>query len=285
MISGLEEGGRDVPDFPLKLDTIFVTSLLQDMVLREGHPASYCQRFYFSYAARKLLNWSNFGPRSEQQPWHYDWAASWLKVHPETLENNLWARHRVLYEAIREKVGPPSMVGVPASVWAAVQPVGLENGLKDLHWVCLHKSLPVREKMYRHGLSHSPLCPRLTCGAEETVHHVMWECSFARRVWVTARRVVRRAEPNFILTWEVVERGLAAANTSSRGRGLWLLLSLYKRELWLARQALVRKGQQWSVERLLEKVKWEMKERMKWDVQKLGYHAAKERWKGGFGWL
>ncbi|KAK2912144.1 hypothetical protein Q8A73_006264 [Channa argus] len=31
MMSGLAEGGRDVPDLPLKLDTIFVASLLQDM--------------------------------------------------------------------------------------------------------------------------------------------------------------------------------------------------------------------------------------------------------------
>ncbi|KAK2875470.1 hypothetical protein Q8A73_024082 [Channa argus] len=40
MMSGLAEGGRHVPDLPLKLDTIFVASLLQDMASEVGHPAS-----------------------------------------------------------------------------------------------------------------------------------------------------------------------------------------------------------------------------------------------------
>ncbi|KAK2811010.1 hypothetical protein Q5P01_000299 [Channa striata] len=285
MMSGLSEGGRDVPDFPLKLDTIFVASLLQDMVSQVSHPVKMSQWYFFSYPARKIMTWSNLGPKSEQLPSHYAWAARWLRVNPEVLEGNRWKQHRVLYELVKGKVGPSPVVGVPASVWKAVQPSVLNNGLKDMHWACLHKGLPVRDRLHRHGLGPSPLCPRVACGLVETVYHVMWECSYARKVWLRAERVVKGTLPDFVLTWEVVERGLVGVYSGSGWEVLWLLLSLFKKEIWLARHELVRKSREWSVERVVKKVEWEMKERMKWDVDKLGYHAAKEKWKGGWGWL
>ncbi|KAK2912140.1 hypothetical protein Q8A73_006253 [Channa argus] len=246
MMSGLAEGGRDVPDLPLKLDTIFVASLLQDMASEVGHPASLGMKYFFLYAARGILKWSNVGPRSEQLPWHYTWVAKWLRAHPEALEDGIWKQQRVLYRVVRGKVNPSPLLGVPSSVWVGVQAVGLSNGLKDLNWACLHRTLPVRDKIHRHGLGRSPLCPRPSCGAGETVYHVMWECSFARQLWAKAKKVVGRAKPDFTLTWQVVERGFVGAHIRSGWGILWLLLSLYKRGLWLARQELVRSEMEWS---------------------------------------
>ncbi|KAK2873889.1 hypothetical protein Q8A73_024401 [Channa argus] len=215
MMSGLAEGGRDVPDLPLKLDTIFVASLLQDMASEVGHPASLGMKYFFLYAARGILNWSNVSPRSEQLPWHYAWVAKWLRAHPEALEDGIWKQQRVLYRVVRGKVNPSPLLGVPSSVWVGVQAVGLSNGLMDLNWACLHRTLPVRDKIHRHGLGRSPLCPRPSCGAGETAYHV-------------------------------VERGFVGAHIRSGWGTLWLLLSLYKRGLWLARQELVRNGVEWS---------------------------------------
>ncbi|KAK2875237.1 hypothetical protein Q8A73_024207 [Channa argus] len=215
MMSGLAEGGRDVPDLPLKLDTIFVASLFQDMASEVGHPASLGMKYFFLYAARGILNWSNVSPRSEQLPWHYAWVAKWLRAHPEALEDGIWKQQRVLYRVVRGKVNPSPLLGVPSSVWVGVQAVGLSNGLMDLNWACLHRTLPVRDKIHRHGLGRSPLCPRPSCGAGETAYHV-------------------------------VERGFVGAHIRSGWGTLWLLLSLYKRGLWLARQELVRNGVEWS---------------------------------------
>ncbi|KAK2912183.1 hypothetical protein Q8A73_006296 [Channa argus] len=285
MMSGLAEGGRDVPDLPLKLDTIFVASLLQDVAFELVHPASLGMKYFFLYAARGILNCSNVGPRSEQLPWHYACVAKWLRAHPEALEDGIWKQQRVLYRVVRGKVNPSPVLGVPSSVWVGVQAVGLSNGLKDLKWACLHRTLPVRDKIHRHGLGRSPLCPRPSCGAGETAYHVMWEFSFARQLWAKAKKVVGRAKPDLTLTWQVVERGFVGAHIRSGWGILWLLLSLYKRGLWLARQELVRNGVEWSTEGVAKGVEWEVTERMKWDVDKLGYHAAKEKWKGGFGLL
>ncbi|KAK2877519.1 hypothetical protein Q8A73_019038 [Channa argus] len=227
MMSGLAEGGRDVPDLPLKLDTVFVASLLQDMASEVGHPAS-------------------LGPRSEQLPWHYAWVAKWLRAHPKALEDGIWKQQRVLYRVVRGKVNPSPLLGVPSSVTVGVQAVGQTNGLKDLNWACLHRTLPVRDKIHRHGLGRSPLCPRPSCGAGETAYHVMWECSFTRQLWAKAKKVVGRAKPDLTLTWQVVKRGFVGAHIRSGWGILWLLLSVYKRGLWLARQELVRNEVEWS---------------------------------------
>ncbi|KAK2877986.1 hypothetical protein Q8A73_016956 [Channa argus] len=236
MMSGLAEGGRDVPDLPLKLDTIFVASLLQVMASEVGHPASLGMKYFFFYASRGILNWSNVSPRSEQLPWHYAWVVKWLRAHPEALEDGIWKQQRVLYRVVRGKVNPSLLLGA----------VGLSNGQKDLNWACLHRTLPVRDKIRRHGLGRSPLCPRPSCGAGETAYHVMWECSFTRQLWAKAKKVVGRAKPDLTLTWQVVERGFVGAHIRSGWGILWLLLSLYKRGLWLARQELVRSEVEWS---------------------------------------
>ncbi|KAK2877704.1 hypothetical protein Q8A73_019223 [Channa argus] len=209
MMSGLAEGGRDVPDLPLKLDTIFVASLLQDM------------------ASERIMNWSNVSPRSEQLPWHYAWVAKWLRAHAEALEDGIWKQQRLLYRVVRGKVNPSPLLGVPSSVLVGVQAVGLSNGQKDLNWACLHRTLPVRDKIHRHGLGRSPLCPRPSCGAGETAYHVMWECSFTRQLWAKAKKVVGRAKPDLTLTWQVVERGFVGAHIRSGWGILWLLLSLW----------------------------------------------------------
>ncbi|KAK2877949.1 hypothetical protein Q8A73_016919 [Channa argus] len=39
-------------------------------------------------------------------------------------------------------------------------------------------------------------------------------------------------------------------------------------------------GVEWTTKRVAKGVEWEVTERMKLDVDKLGYHAAKEKWKG-----
>ncbi|KAK2877995.1 hypothetical protein Q8A73_016965 [Channa argus] len=195
-----------------------MSALLRDMASEVGHPASIGMKYFFLYAARGILNWSNVGPRSEQLPWHYALVAKWLRAHPKALEDGIWKQKRV---------NPSPLLGVPSSVTVGVQAVGLINGQKDLNWACLHRTLPVRDKIHRHGLGRSPLCPRPSCGAGETAYHVMWECSFTRQLWAKAKKVVGRAKPDLTLTWQVVERGFVGAHIRSGWGILWLLLSLW----------------------------------------------------------
>ena len=103
--------------------------------------------------------------------------------------------------------------------------------------------MPVRAIMHRHGLARSPECPRATCTGVETIRHAMWDCAFAGGVWGRLGVLLERVEGGFSLSWEVVHRGIMQKNGQGQtGFLLWLVVSLGKRGLWLARQDLVQRN-------------------------------------------
>ena len=175
-------------------------------------------------------------------------------------------------------------MGISEVVWEGVQARGLDNRLKDLNWLSLHKCLPVRSILYRYSLVQSPTCPRSSCGREETVRHVFWDCAFAGVVWARARVLLGLVRGDFVLTWARLERGVGRARGTDRDRFLlWLLMSLFKRGLWEARQNMVKTGRDWGVEGIVRRVEGDLRGRMKREERKWGQHAARERWKGGLG--
>lgn len=279
MMAAIEAGGRDVPHLPLKLDCIFVSFLFSQLSVPVAHPSGHFMRLYFSYQARGVIAWSNLAPRVEQQPWHYHHAARWLRAHPEASGTGVLLSHRALYQVARKGVVAPAVVGTPAGVWWGIQPRGLDNGLKDLNWLCLHGCLPVRELLYRHGLTRAPVCPRIGCLHDETIRHVMWDCTFASEGWKRANKWLVQLVPGFHLTWSVVKRGVSLGRTMVL---TWLIVSLVKRGLWRARQDLVN-NKEVSVEGVVKRIELELKGRIMMDIRKWGKHAALERWKGGLG--
>ncbi|CAB1325345.1 unnamed protein product [Coregonus sp. 'balchen'] len=225
-----------------------------------------------------VMVWTNTGPRAEQLPWHFGYAAKWLRGHPEVEVARVGLDHRHLYEEVRRGGCPGPVLGIPAVVWEGVQV------LKDLNWLSLHKGLPVRSILYGRGLTRSPTCPRPTCGGEETVRHVFWDCAFAGVVWARAQGLIGRVRGDFVVTWARVDRGVGRARGTVRDRFLlWLLISLFKQGLWEARQKLERTGGEGGVEGIVRRVERNLRGRMKGEEKKWGQHAARERWKGGLG--
>ncbi|CAB1331440.1 unnamed protein product [Coregonus sp. 'balchen'] len=92
--------------------------------------------------ARSVMVWTNTGPRAEQLPWHFGYAAKWLRGHLEVEVARVGLDHRHLYEEVRRGGCPGPVLGIPAVVWEGVQVRGLDNRLKDLNWLSLHKGLP-----------------------------------------------------------------------------------------------------------------------------------------------
>lgn len=197
MFNHVSKGGRDVPHIPLKLDCLFVSSTLAQLAKPVEHPSGYFLRLFFSYQARHVMKWTNDGPKAEVQPWHYRHAARWLEKYPEGKDRAVCLVQRKLYGKVRERVSSKVGVGVQERVWLNIQPKRLDNGLKDLNWLCFLGRLPVKEVMYRHGLSRDDRCPREGCLQEETIRHTFWECDFAHRVWGGARRVLRVVSDHF----------------------------------------------------------------------------------------
>jgi len=163
-------------------------------------------------------------------------------------------------------------------MWTNIQPKNLENSLKDLNWLCFLRRLPVNEILYRHGLAKDGRCPREGCSGEETIRHAFWECAFAQSVWTKGERLLRMISGSFKVSCENVMAGIRC----KRGEGkdvllLWLIMSLIKKGLWEERKRIRRGKGKNSAEGLIRGVEAELKGRIRWDNQRWGKHAARER--------
>ena len=282
MYMAVEEGGRDVPHFPLKLDVLFYCNLCVSLVSPQSHKFQYFVRFWFSYWGRFLVGWDNRVPRGEVAPAHYVQVGRWARRYEECRDRGLALKHRALYRALKDRLRPVGGTGAPVEkeVWAAIQPKGLENRLRDLNWLVAYGRLPVRDVLYRHKLTKNRFCPREGCGREEeTVNHVFWECRLAQEVWGwMGRRYerVRGVTREEVLFGEGLGKGKGKGKEKKRGRfQLLLLLSLVKQKLWGAR------GEGgWTGRGVVGMVGAEVERRFRWEVLRWGFHAAWERWKG-----
>ncbi|KAK3545129.1 hypothetical protein QTP70_001241 [Hemibagrus guttatus] len=128
---------------------------------------------------------------------------------------------------------------MPGVEWAAMQPTWLDGASKDLHWLGALRCLPVRERLYRHGISPTPLCP-IGCGGEETVEHTLWSCPVVARFW---RRVSEwwSAEEGAGIDRDLVlyGRGLKRMGPET-ANPLWQAVSVAKCVLWGARCECIR---------------------------------------------
>ena len=279
MYQPVEEGGRDVPCFPLRFDVIFYSNVCAAMAGAIVYKFQFFMRYFVSGSLCFLVRWDNRVPRAEVATGQYRQMLRWAKRHGECQNKELAVSHRGLYKALRDKLQPVGGlgIGVGREVWAKVQPRGLENRLRDLNWLVVFGRLPVRDVLYRHSLTKNRYCPRVGCGGEESVQHVFWGCAFAQEVWglVEGRyKVLGRVTREKVLWGEGLEK--------KKGRVGFLalfLLSVGKQKLWVARgeRGVLKLG--WTARGVLEMVKGEVEHRHRGDVLWWGFDAAKERWK------
>ncbi|KAL7852927.1 hypothetical protein SRHO_G00187120 [Serrasalmus rhombeus] len=273
-------GGLALSDGPLK---ILGVSFMQEGAAR----ANWEQRL--DIARRKMGLWksrslsflgkSNSGPKAETLPDHYQHLVRWSKLLPAGLRPEAFVRHRTLYKEVLDGRGYRAVVGLEEDTWSRVQPKGLDNRLQDLNWQCVHGKLPVREVLYRHGLTSRPRCPRPACAKDESLRHVFWECGYARATWSKVDGLCRALDPQFVLTYEKVMRGWSHDTRSPFLSRMWLLVSVTKRELWNARTSLIHKGTILDIVGIYRKICADLRFWMEHDVIRWGYHAAKERWR------
>ncbi|KAL6454983.1 hypothetical protein MHYP_G00365800 [Metynnis hypsauchen] len=277
MYLGKDRGGRDVPDIPLKLDCLFFAQHCARLAAPLEHPHQYFVRLWLSWPLRAIVStWSNSGPKAETLPDHYRHLVRWSKLLPAGLRPEAFVKHKTLYKEVLDGRGHRAVVGLEEDTWSRVQPKGLDNRLQDLNWQCVHGKLPVREVLYRHGLTRHPRCPRPACAKDESLWHVFWECGYARATWGKVDGLCRALDPQFVLTCEKVMRGWSHDTRSPFLSRMWLLVSVTKRELWNARTSLIQKGTILDIVGIYKKICADLRFRMEHDVIRWGYHAAKE---------
>ncbi|KAJ7988601.1 hypothetical protein DPEC_G00325240 [Dallia pectoralis] len=240
VISGLRtEGGTVVHDPAglVKAASAFygASFWVGSLVYPCGHSYQILLEFWLAVPLRRFVAWDNSRPKAESLPPHFHQVVMWSKRHVECREGLLCLDHRALYRALVAKRGPVRVFGVGPDVWRAIQRPGLSHRMRDLNWLGIHRRLPVRDVLYRHGLNKTKLCPRAGCGAEETLEHVFWECPFAKKValWDSLGFLVRsnvdkgvagvigwvRAELRWRIDSDVARYGFHAAR--ERWKGLY----------------------------------------------------------------
>ncbi|KAJ7988599.1 hypothetical protein DPEC_G00325220 [Dallia pectoralis] len=240
--------GRVPPDIAGTLDGPFSLAELEgalkglpsgkvpgSLVYPCGHSYQILLEFWLAVPLRRFVAWDNSRPKAESLPPHFHQVVMWSKRHVECREGLLCLDYRALYRVLVAKRGPVRVFGVGPDVWRAIQRPGLSHRMRDLNWLGIHRRLPVRDVLYRHGLNKTKLCPRAGCGAEETLEHVFWECPFAKKValWDSLGFLVRsnvdkgvagaigwvRAELRWRIDSDVARYGFHAAR--ERWKGLY----------------------------------------------------------------
>ncbi|KAE8587761.1 hypothetical protein XENTR_v10022099 [Xenopus tropicalis] len=93
------------------------------------------------------------------------------------------------------------------SVWSRVSHKSIFNSQKDLAWSCIHECLTTRFFQHRRGLIARAKCPRHNCCEDETVMHVMWNCSFAQKFWEKMGSLLKNIGGLNFLNYEAVLYG------------------------------------------------------------------------------
>ena len=230
---------------------------------------------------RRICGWQK--TRAETMPCHYQHVRRWARRYVECQDPGLVVSHKKLYGVLRARLKPGEVSGVPKEVWGRVQAKGLGNRLNDLNWLVALNRLPVRDTLYRHGISRNGFCPRNTCFREETVDHALWGCAFAQKVWenIIGRFPVLRG-----LSQRAVLFGEGLQGFKGReGFVVLLVVSLVKKALWDARCLAARCNVEGKVEGVVGWVRLKLGWRFRLEEERWGFHAAKEKWKSILGGL
>ncbi|GAA6077711.1 uncharacterized protein LOC115161469 [Tachysurus ichikawai] len=166
---------------PLRIMVMYVAFLAKLVGGVEGHMASLFAKFWIGFAMRTVIPWRGTSPWSTDHPWHYQKVAEFIHGQPWCLVDGIVKLYRRWRDCWAAQSGE-TLPRVPGVEWAALQPTWLDKASKDLHWLGALGRLPVRERLYRHSISRTPLCP-VGCGGGETVEHTLWSCPIAAQLW------------------------------------------------------------------------------------------------------
>ena len=252
-------GGRGLTDFYLFLASRYtaIHMTLAGKNIKTGQLTKYSMGGYLR--SRRLLPVDLRLPVAFNLPPAYLILTKFLKsfnLEQQTLR--VLSNHKLILSVVQERE-PVSQVrglalGEPSTVWRNVAHPALLNRHRDLSWMVAHEILPVTAVMHSRGMSTTSRCPRSTCGGEETVRHLLWECPFVMDLWQRAGPLVAPCLPaGEVLNPQMVLYGVSQSQmTSQQFRQLWLTLTCIKEAIWTSRNLLVGKRVETSPQAAVE---------------------------------
>ncbi|KAJ7985685.1 hypothetical protein DPEC_G00343020 [Dallia pectoralis] len=97
--------------------------------------------------------------------------------------------------------------------------------------------------MHSRGMGRTPKCPQPGCDRDESMRHLLWECSAARDLWKETGPQINQYLPvGEALTSQLVLYGVSQRPLPQKTQTkLWLTLTSCKDALWASRNLLVGK--------------------------------------------
>lgn len=123
-------------------------------------------------------------------------------------------------------------------------------------WKILHQRIPTRDKLRAKGVvSQSGDISCVHCGEEESVYHLFFDCSLARKIWNAVYEwtnlwMVQHNQParNFMQHCEIFGHGRKGKVASA----LWIAIVW---SLWNYRNRVLFEGIKWKEDRIVEEIK------------------------------
>lgn len=280
MYQPVERGGKDMPNFRLKLNVLFFSNVCMITLSPPKHKCLALMRFWLALHLRPLaVAWDNRFPKAEIMPGYYKRIIGWARKYKECWDRRLVLNHKVLYKELIARFDPRDAIHIPTEVWKRTQYKHLDNKLKDFNWLVLHKRLAVRNTLFNHSLTRNKFCPREGCLGIETVEHVLFECLFAKQLW-------QKLGQKFLflkdITWTRVQQMDFNLETEKLYKVLELV-SIVKAKLWEVRCSVITGTTKWSVLGTAQSIEEAIQSRFQLEINKWGIDSIKDRWKMVYG--
>ncbi|XP_042962386.1 uncharacterized protein LOC122296649 [Carya illinoinensis] len=88
--------------------------------------------------------------------------------------------------------GQPSHGALNFKNWTCFWKFKIPNATKAFVWRACLESLPTKLNLFKKKIVDSPLCP-ICCRSEETVAHILWNCSSAMDVWSNGPMIFQKS--------------------------------------------------------------------------------------------
>lgn len=122
----LEDGGRDLPNIPLKLDVLFFCNICNLLIADYTHRCQIFLKFWLTIPFRFITQWENSTPKAEAMPNYFCYIVKWFKKNKELISKDNVRKQRILYQKMIEKLCHND-IHIAQIDWMKAQVKGLEN--------------------------------------------------------------------------------------------------------------------------------------------------------------
>ena len=123
------------------------------------------------------------------------------------------------------------------------------------------------------------LLPYQNCSSRESVHHLLWSCSFVSLLWDWATYVgVRVSGPTFSISPPLIFFAEGLNPSCTNDRFIWFLVSVLKYQVWKSRCQAMYDGSHVDPASVLRTSKVFLKQRIQDDFNRLDRQQFFKRW-------